>query len=130
MSPPVRTVAASKRLPTQVDVVVVGAGIGGASAAWFLTRQGLKVALCEKGVVGGEQSSRNWGFCRQQGRDLNLTELPLAIESLRIWRGLDAEIEAETGTLFLAPSENVLARYESWIELARGYQLDSRLLGR
>ena len=135
MSPPVRPIAATKRLPTQVDVVVVGAGIVGASAAWFLTRQGLKVALCEKGVVGGEQSSRNWGFCRQQGRDLNLTELPLAIESLQIWRGLDAEIGAETGfaetgTLFLAPSEKVLARYESWIELARGYQLDSRLLGR
>ena len=135
MSPPVRPIAATKRLPTQVDVVVVGAGIVGASAAWFLTRQGLKVALCEKGAVGGEQSSRNWGFCRQQGRDLNLTELPLAIESLQIWRGLDAEIGAETGfaetgTLFLAPSEKVLARYESWIELARGYQLDSRLLGR
>jgi glycine/D-amino acid oxidase-like deaminating enzyme len=31
--------------------------------------------VCEKGDVGLEQSSRNWGFVRQQGRDA--AELPL-----------------------------------------------------
>ena len=41
--------------------------------------------LCEKGDIGGEQSSRNWGWCRKMGRDAR--EIPLALESLRLWRG-------------------------------------------
>jgi glycine/D-amino acid oxidase-like deaminating enzyme len=131
MSPPVRKVATSKSIPKKVDVVVIGAGIVGVSAAWFLTKQGFKVALCEKGVVAGEQSSRNWGFCRQQGRDPK--ELPLSIEALRVWRGLDVEIEgetgfAETGVMYIAGTEDELAKYEAWIVHARQFQLDTRLL--
>jgi glycine/D-amino acid oxidase-like deaminating enzyme len=131
MSPPVRPVVVSERVPEKVDVVVVGGGIVGVSAAWFLTKQGLKVALCEKGVVAGEQSSRNWGFCRQQGRDPR--ELPLAIEALRIWRNLDAEIEertgfTQTGIMYIAGTKDELAKYEAWIEHAQLYQLDTRLL--
>ena len=44
--------------------------------------------LCEKGRIGGEQSSRNWGWCRTMGRDAR--EIPLAMESLRLWRGMNA----------------------------------------
>ena len=133
MSPPVRPVISSEAIPKSVDVVVIGAGIVGTSAAWFLTKQGLKVALCEKGVVGGEQSSRNWGFCRAQGRDPK--ELPLAIESLRIWRGLDAAIEEETGfveagIIYVAGTEQALAEYEAWTEHARQHQLDTRMVNR
>jgi len=133
MSPPVRLVRSSENMPEKVDVVVVGAGIVGASAAWFLTKRGLKVALCEKGVVAGEQSSRNWGFCRQQGRDPR--ELPLAIESLRIWRELDAEIENETGfveagIIYVVGTEKELTQYEAWIEHAQQYQLDTHFVGR
>jgi glycine/D-amino acid oxidase-like deaminating enzyme len=29
----------------------------------------VRVVVCEKGRVAGEQSSRNWGWVRQQGRD-------------------------------------------------------------
>ncbi|HAE03006.1 MAG TPA: D-amino-acid oxidase, partial [Rhodospirillaceae bacterium] len=69
MSPPVDPVAATQVLPKKVDVVVIGGGIIGVSAVWHLLKKGYSVALCEKGVIGGEQSSRNWGYCRQQGRD-------------------------------------------------------------
>src|SRR3712207_7428972 len=37
--------------------------------AYYLARRGVKVALVEKGLVGAEQSSRNWGWCRQQNRE-------------------------------------------------------------
>ncbi len=47
-------------LPEAADVVVVGAGIIGVSTAWHLAKAGHSVALIEKGVVAGEQSSRNW----------------------------------------------------------------------
>ena len=38
-------------LPESIDVVIVGAGIAGISAAWFLNKAGLRVAVCEKGIV-------------------------------------------------------------------------------
>ncbi|MEC9268051.1 MAG: FAD-binding oxidoreductase [Pseudomonadota bacterium] len=133
MSPPVDPVTPNETLPKEVDVVVIGAGIVGVSAAWFLTKRGLRVALCEKGVVGGEQSSRNWGYCRQQGRDPK--ELPLIIESMRIWRGIDAEIGAETGfvqtgVIYVAKSEKDMASYEKWQSLSGQYQLDTKVLNR
>lgn len=133
MSPPVDPVTPSQNLPDKVDVVVIGAGIIGVSAAWFLTKQGLSVALCEKGVVGGEQSSRNWGYCRQQGRDPK--ELPLIMEAMRIWRGLDQEIGADTGfaqagVMYVAKNEEEMASYEKWRDLAKQYQLDTTILNR
>ena len=51
--------------------------------------------LVEKGRLAGEQSSRNWGFCRTQGRDI--AEVPLAIESLRQWDRMAARVGGEVG---------------------------------
>jgi glycine/D-amino acid oxidase-like deaminating enzyme len=65
--------------------VIIGAGIVGITAAWFLAKQGISVAVCEKGVVAGEQSGRNWGWVRVQGRDRR--EMPMAMHAMRIWRG-------------------------------------------
>ena len=45
-------------VPEAVDALVIGAGVVGTSTAYFLAKQGLKVALCEKGRVAGEQASR------------------------------------------------------------------------
>jgi len=59
-------IAFSDPLPEAVDVVVIGAGIIGTSTAYFLAERGMKVLVCEKGRVAGEQSSRNWGWVRQQ----------------------------------------------------------------
>lgn len=119
-------------VPEAVDAVVIGAGVIGTSTAYFLAKQGLKVALCEKGRVAGEQSSRNWGWIRQQGRDP--AELPIMIESNRIWRGLAAETgEADLnfrmcGCVYLADDQTALAKYEQWHDLARQHQLDTRML--
>lgn len=55
-------------LPESADVVIVGGGIVGASAALELAERGISVVLCEKGTIGGEQSGRNWGWVRQMGR--------------------------------------------------------------
>ncbi len=131
MSPKVDPVEAAKAVPAQADVVIVGGGIIGSAAAYYLARRGISVALCEKGRIAGEQSSRNWGYCRQQGRDPR--EMPLIIESLRIWRGIEREIEADVGfhqggILHLAHTAAELAAHEEWLEHARQYQLDSRLV--
>lgn len=118
-------------LPEAADVVVIGGGVIGVMTAWFLAAQGVRVVLCEKGRIAGEQSSRNWGWVRQQGRDP--AELPVMIEALSIWKGLGAEVGADlgfrqTGVLYLANRPADLARHEGWMVHARAHGLDTRLL--
>ena len=120
-------------IPTKADVVIIGAGIVGTSAAYFLSKIGLSVVLCEKGEVAGEQSSRNWGFVRQQGRDP--AEIPAIIRSVKIWNGLSSEIGedvgyVQSGSLYLANTEQQLSDYEAWLEHAKQYQIDTRILSK
>jgi glycine/D-amino acid oxidase-like deaminating enzyme len=132
MSPPVDRIASDERLPEAADVVVIGGGIIGASAAWHLAKEGHSVALVEKGHVAGEQSSRNWGWCRQQGRDP--VEIPLARASLEIWGGMAEAIGADpgfrrTGIIRATKDPEEMARWEAWATLAREMQVHTRVLG-
>lgn len=120
-------------IPEKADVVVIGGGIAGVMTAWFLTLAGQRVVLCEKGVIAGEQSSRNWGWIRKQGRDP--AEIPLAIEAQRIWEGLADEVGADlgfrqTGVLYIGGTADELARHESWMVHARTHNLDTRMLSK
>ena len=131
MSVSVQPVISDDKLPSAVDVVVVGAGIAGCAASYFLAKKGHSVALLDKGVVAGEQSSRNWGWCRQQHRDLR--ELPLAMKSLEIWGDLNRGVEAETGfrrsgLLYVTTRPDDLAQWETWTLKARDYQMHSHIL--
>jgi glycine/D-amino acid oxidase-like deaminating enzyme len=131
MSPPVDAVKNDEKPPASVDVVIIGGGIIGCVAAYNLAKKGRKVAVVEKGRVGGEQSSRNWGWCRQTGRDTR--EIPLIKESLALWDGLNKELGSETGfrrtgLLYVTKDEAQLARWERWLDQARQYQVHTRLL--
>jgi glycine/D-amino acid oxidase-like deaminating enzyme len=133
MAPRVDPVRSDETLPARADVVVIGGGIIGTSTALFLAQKGHSTLLCEKGHIAGEQSSRNWGWCRKMGRDPR--ELPLIIESLRLWQGMNALTEAETGfrqsgIMYLAENPAELGQLETWLDHARQYQLDTRLLTR
>src|SRR5215510_10207020 len=121
------------RLPMErdADVVVVGAGIVGCATAFFLARRGARVVIVERGVVPGEQSRKNWGFVRQQGRDP--LEMPLVIEANRLWQGLSRELNADIewiqgGNLALAADEARMARFETWLPVAHEHGLPTRLL--
>jgi glycine/D-amino acid oxidase-like deaminating enzyme len=118
-------------LPEKVDVVVIGGGIIGSCTALALAEQGISVALCEKGLIGGEQSGRNWGWVRQMGRDP--AELPLAMESLARWKEMNERIGEDTGfrqtgITYLCRNARQEAEYEAWLVHARDAGLDSRLL--
>src|ERR1700749_4545674 len=131
MSPPVQTVQSDSQLPDHADVVIIGGGIIGTSTALFLAEKGHSVVLCEKGRIAGEQSSRNWGWCRTMGRDAR--EIPLAIESLRLWRGMNVRTGRETGyrqagIVYLCENEKEVAAQEAWLNEARQYQVDAHLL--
>lgn len=118
-------------IPAAADVVIIGGGIVGVSTAWFLAKQGVRVTLCEKGHIAGEQSGRNWGWVRVQGRDTR--EIPMMQESLRIWGGLKDEIGEDVGftrggCFFTANSEKQLEAHGAWLETAEHFGIGTRLL--
>jgi glycine/D-amino acid oxidase-like deaminating enzyme len=134
MAPRVDPVQGDPALPGATGVVVIGGGIIGVCTAFFLARKGVSVVLCEKGGIAGEQSSRNWGWCRKMGRDPR--EIPLAIEAMRLWPEMNSLVEAETGfrrsgIAYLCRTPEELGQREAWLEsVGKPFQLETRLLTR
>lgn len=130
---PIDPVETPDVLPERVTVCVIGGGVIGVSIALELAERGIPVALLEKGIIAGEQSSRNWGWCRVMGRDPR--EVPLALESLDIWRGMNERVGAETGfrqcgILYLADSDESMAEKQAWYDkTAKPYGLSTQVIG-
>ncbi|MFK7752388.1 MAG: NAD(P)/FAD-dependent oxidoreductase [Sedimentitalea sp.] len=119
------------RLPDHADVVVIGGGIVGVCTALELCERGKSVLLCEKGVIAGEQSSRNWGWVRISQRDPR--EIPLMVEAIRAWEGMDARTGRKTGytqsgILFAAPDARAIAANERWSAHLTPHQIESRVI--
>ncbi len=126
-------VAAVKDILRQsVDVAIVGGGIVGCSTAWHLAQKNLSVAVFERGRVASEQSSRAWGFIRQQGR--NEAEVPLAAEANEIWIELSRRFGAAStefvqgGILVPAETEKDEERVVDGHEVARRFGLATTIL--
>jgi glycine/D-amino acid oxidase-like deaminating enzyme len=131
MPAPLTLVETPDDLPQAADAVVIGAGIVGIFTAYYLAKRGLKVVVVEKGRVGAEQSSRNWGWCRQQNRDAR--ELPMATKSLDLWESFAAETGEDTGfrrcgLLYLSDDEAELAGWARWRDFARGVGVTTHML--
>jgi glycine/D-amino acid oxidase-like deaminating enzyme len=124
MGPYVDSVVPDDVLPASTRVVIIGGGIVGTFAALTLAGKGIPVVLCEKAYIACEQSSRNWGWCRQAGRDAR--EMPLIVQSLRLWRAMAELIDADVGfrqcgVLYVGESAADEARFAAWIEMAKSY---------
>lgn len=126
-------VRSDDHIPNRADVVIIGAGIAGISTALELAERGLSVVVFEKGIVAGEQSSRNWGWCRQMGRDPE--ELPLIQVSMKLWREMRQRVDAETGyredgAVFLCQNDEEMAKRKSWYDkYANAYGLSTHMIG-
>ncbi|UWU31801.1 FAD-binding oxidoreductase (plasmid) [Rhizobium sp. WSM1274] len=131
MPAPLKVVATTPELTAAADAVIIGGGIVGVFAAYYLARRGLKIALVEKGRIGAEQSSRNWGWCRQQNRDAR--ELPMATKSLDLWESFALESGEDTGfrrcgLLYLSNSEEELGGWARWRDFARTVGVATNML--
>ena len=131
MSAPLMEIETDTALPARADVVVIGGGIVGVSAAYYLARRGVSVALVEKGRIGAEQSSRNWGWCRQQNRDAR--ELPMATTALALWDRLAEETGQDLGfrrcgLLYLSDDDAQLAGWAQWRDFAAGHGVVTHML--
>jgi glycine/D-amino acid oxidase-like deaminating enzyme len=131
MGPYVDSIVSDEVMPAATTVVVIGGGIVGTFAALTLAGRGVPVVLCEKGFIACEQSSRNWGWCRQAGRDER--EMPLIVQSLQLWRDMNRLTEADTGfrqcgVLYVGESESDERRFADWAEMAKPYDIGTRIV--
>src|ERR1700738_3955751 len=131
MGPYVDSVISDEAMPATTSAVIFGGGIVGTFAALTLASRGIPVVLCEKGYIACEQSSRNWGWCRQAGRDER--EMPLIIESLRLWRDMNRLTESETGfrtcgVMYVGETEEDEKRFAAWLDMARPYDIGTRIV--
>lgn len=113
------------------DVIVIGAGIVGASAALFASKAGQRVLLFERDTAGSAQSGRCLGFVRQQDRDMK--ELPLAMGALKIWTSLEEELGRpvgwfQGGSIMLSSSEQQLEEQRGWQQKAKEHGLETNIL--
>lgn len=120
-------------MSAQVDTVIIGGGIVGTTAAYYLAKAGKRVTLLEKGRINGEQSSRNWGAVRTQGRDPS--EIPMMLDCLEIWRGIEAELGEsvdwrQQGQMRVIYDKGMRQRSEAFMPIARQFGLTTQLLTR
>ncbi|MCC7426675.1 MAG: FAD-binding oxidoreductase [Alphaproteobacteria bacterium] len=115
------------------DVLVIGGGGAGCSAALHIAERGVRVTLLERGLVGSQASGVNYGGVRQQGR--HPAELPIARRSRELWgrlreiTGSDCEF-VPSGHLKLARNAEEEAELVAYADVARQYDLPLRLIGR
>jgi oxygen-dependent protoporphyrinogen oxidase len=115
-----------------VDLVIVGAGITGLTAAYELTRRGRSVAVLEAAPRAGGliRTERAEGFTIEAGPDSLLAAKPAGLELVREL-GLEADVLRvrtpgafvwREGRLYRLPSPSLLGLPLSWRALA-GYRL-------
>ncbi|MGE8175390.1 NAD(P)/FAD-dependent oxidoreductase [Pseudomonas fluorescens] len=115
----------------ETDVVILGGGIVGASAALMLARKGQQVVLLERDFCGSHSSGVNYGGVRRQGRPLS--QLPLSQRAHEIWGnlreliGIDGEY-VRSGHLKLARSHADMTALHAYAEASRGFGLGLQLL--
>jgi glycine/D-amino acid oxidase-like deaminating enzyme len=113
------------------DVVVVGAGIVGAACAYFLMKEGLRVAVLERGVVGGGATAAAMGHL--VAMDDSPAQLALTKLSLQLWKELEEQLPAsaeyqQTGTLWIASDDEEMAEVRRKYELYRSVGLACQIL--
>jgi sarcosine oxidase subunit beta len=79
-------------MKNSADVIIIGSGVIGNAAAYYLSKKGHSVIVLDKGdSIGDGGSTRNGGGVRQSGRDKR--ELPLAMYGIKnLWPNLSEEL--------------------------------------
>ncbi len=76
------------------DVVVVGGGLIGSSAAYHLARRGIRTLLIEQNDLASGASGANFGNIQVQDAEFGLS-LELSLESYEMFAHLEAELDCE-----------------------------------
>jgi len=131
MTKTLEAVDTQDQLPDSTSVVIIGGGIVGVTAALALAERNIPVVLLEKGLIGGEQSSRNLGWIRKTNRHLD--DVPLAVAADRLWAEMPNRIGRDVGykqagIMFLAKTEVQMSMHRDWLKSVESLSLDSKML--
>ncbi|MFE9060148.1 NAD(P)/FAD-dependent oxidoreductase [Streptomyces violaceusniger] len=126
----ITTPGIAEELPSTADLVVIGAGVVGAAAAWFAALAGLRVVVVDRGAVAGGTSGAGEGNVLVSDKEPG-PELELAQYSRRVWgEDLGAygglwEFESKGG-LVVASSPTALGALRTLAERQRALGVDVR----
>ena len=114
------------------DVVVIGAGINGATTAYNLVKRGLKVALVEKQLIASGGTGRSAAIIRQHYSNEVLVRL--VKRSVDIFHEFDDQVGGDPGFVnsgwtFLIP-ESVSEGFSANLELGQRLGVDVREISR
>jgi sarcosine oxidase subunit beta len=105
------------------EVIIVGGGVTGLSAGWWLAREGIDTLVLEAGPIGWGASGRNGGGCTHH-------HSPLFQEEQRLWPQMDALLgyptEFRADRVRIARSEHQFKLYRRALEngLMQGFNTD------
>ena len=122
----------SHELKDRYDVVIIGAGVHGLAAAYYLGKQGVtNVAVVDRGYLGGGNSGRNTAILRANYRTREA--IPFYAESLRLYEGLSQEVDfnvlfSQQGHLTLAHTDTGVDGLRVRAEANALLDVDSRLI--
>src|SRR5438309_6404389 len=110
--------------PSGAAVVIIGGGVTGLSAGWWLARAGVDVLVLERGIVGWEASGRNGGGATH-------VYSPFGLEEQRLWPQMDDLLgyptEYQPRRIGVALTEPQWALARRWAEIGemRGFRWES-----
>jgi sarcosine oxidase, subunit beta len=120
-------------LKDRYDVVIIGAGVHGLAAAYYLGKRGVtNVAVLDKGYLGSGNSGRNTAIIRANYRTPE--GIPFYHESVRLYEGLSQELGynvlfSQQGHLTLAHTDSAIDGLRVRAEANALLGVDSRLIG-
>lgn len=120
-------------MKNSADVIIIGSGVIGNAAAYYLSKKGHSVIVLDKGdSIGDGGSTRNGGGVRQSGRDKR--ELPLAMYGIKnLWPTLSEELGVDVeyyqeGNLRLGKTEEHMKILTNLAKNAQDCGLDVNII--
>jgi glycine/D-amino acid oxidase-like deaminating enzyme len=137
----------SSRTARRCNSLIVGGGLTGCAAAYYLAQAGVDVLLVDRYDLNTEASGRNAGGFHVQiqfepfeteGEDWARAwapTIPLLIEAVEVWQGLSAELGVDlevklTGGLLAAETDGQMRAVEQKAAIERSAGLEVELLSR
>jgi sarcosine oxidase subunit beta len=119
-------------MPNLYDIIIVGGGIMGCSAAYELAQRGLSVGVFEKKTIGEGPTGRSSAIIRQHYS--NELTARMALHSLRVFQDFEEQVGDECGFtpagFVVLVEEKDRAGLEANVRLQRGLGIQTELLSR